>query len=133
MKIAESKGKKDTVYSDIVRDHFAHPRNVGEIENPDAVGEAKNRADGDVVQLHLSVHDGKIKDIKMKVMGCVAAIAATSMLTEMVKSKSIEEALSISREELSCRLGGLPDNKMQCSLTCITALHRAIGQVKKTF
>jgi len=116
------------VYSDIARDHFANPRNVGELENPDGVGTAKNEVDGDQVQLHLQIKGGKIVDVKMKVMGCVAAIASTSLLTEMVKGRTLEEAEAITREELTDRLGGLPEQKKRCSLTCIDALREAIGR-----
>jgi len=116
------------VYSDVVRDHFVHPRNVGELEEPDGVGTAKNEVDGDQVQLHLRIKEGKIVDVKMKVMGCVAAIASTSLLTELVKGKTVEEASVISKEELTDRLGGLPEQKKRCSLTCIDALRQAVGR-----
>lgn len=115
------------MYSQTVREHFANPRNVGEIESPDAVGTAKNIADGDQVQLHFKVENGVVIDIKMKVMGCVAAIASTSLLTEMVKGKSVDDALKISKEALTENLGGLPENKVKCSLTCIDALQEALG------
>lgn len=117
------------MYSDIVKDHFTNPRNVGEMENPDAVGTAKNEVDGDRVQLHFQIEKDKITDVRMKVMGCVAAIASTSMLTEMVKKKTLDEALAISREELVDRLGGLPERKKQCSLTCIDALREAFEKI----
>lgn len=116
------------MYSDVVRDHFVHPRNVGELEEPDGVGTAKNEVDGDQVQLHLRIKEGKIVDVKMKVMGCVAAIASTSLLTELVKGKTVEEASVISKEELTDRLGGLPEQKKRCSLTCIDALRQAVGR-----
>ena len=114
------------MYSDTVRDHFAHPRNVGVLDKPDAVGEAKNTSDGDQVQLHLRLEKGIVADIKMKVMGCVAAIASTSLLTEMVKGRSVDDALAVSKEQLSEQLGGLPPHKIRCSLTCIDALHLAL-------
>lgn len=115
------------MYNDIVMDHFANPRNVGELKNPDLVGRAKNKVDGDDVQLHLQVKGEKIVDVKMKVMGCVAAIACTSFLTERLKGKTLKEAGAISKEELSTLIGGLPEHKIQCSLTCIDALRMAIG------
>jgi nitrogen fixation NifU-like protein len=118
------------VYSDIVKDHFTRPRNVGELDNPDAVGTAKNEADGDQVQLHFKIENDRITDVKMKVMGCVAAIASTSMLTEMVKNKSLDEALAISKEQLTEALDGLPEQKIRCSLTCIDALKEALGKAK---
>lgn len=119
------------MYSQIVRQHFAYPCNVGELNHPDAVGMAKNEIDGDKVQLHLQIRNDIIVDIKMKVMGCVAAIASTSLLTEMIKRKSVKEAMTISKESLSEALGGLPDNKIHCSLTCIDALHAAINNYKR--
>lgn len=115
------------MYNDTVKDHFTRPRNVGELENPDAVGTAKNEADGDHVQLHLRLENDRITDIKMKVMGCVAAIASTSLFTEMVKGTTRDEALAISKDELVDRLGGLPERKIHCSLTCIDALRDAVG------
>ena len=118
------------MYSQTVREHFTNPRNVGEMERPDAVGRAKNIADGDQVQLHLKIEDGRVADIKMKVMGCVAAIASTSLLTEMVKGKTVDDASAISKEALTESLGGLPENKIKCSLTCIDALQEALGGVR---
>ena len=118
------------MYSDTVKEHFTHPRNVGELEDPDAVGTAKNEADGDQVLLHIRLEDDKIADIKMKVMGCVAAIASTSMFTEMVKGKKVDEALAISKEALVDHLGGLPERKIHCSLTCMDALQDAVKDVK---
>ncbi len=116
------------MYNDIVKDHFAHPRNVGEIEKPDVIGLAKNSVDGDQVQLHFQIKGGTIVDVKMKVMGCVAAIASTSLLTELVKGKKVQEAIQITKEELNKRLGGLPENKIRCSLTCIDALQAAFAE-----
>ena len=116
------------MYNDIVKDHFAHPRNVGEMEKPDVIGWAKNEGDGDQVRLHLKIKSGTIVDIKMKVMGCVAAIASTSLLTELVKGKRVEEVIRITKEELNKKLGGLPENKIRCSLTCIDALQVAFAE-----
>ena len=113
------------MYSDIVKDHFSNPRNVGVLENPDRVGVARNDVDGDHVQLHFRIKDKTIIDVKMKVMGCVAAIAATSMLSEMIKGKTIEEINKIDKESLVEHLGGLPEQKIQCSLTCLDALQHA--------
>ncbi len=114
------------MYSDIVKDHFTHPRNVGEIENPDLIGTAKNEADGDQVQLHIKLDGDRIIDVKMKVMGCVAAIASTSLFTEMIKGRTISDAAAVSKEELTANLGGLPEHKIRCSLTCIDALKNAV-------
>ncbi|MBN2030479.1 iron-sulfur cluster assembly scaffold protein [bacterium] len=115
------------MYNDIVKDHFARPRNVGEMKRPDVVGRAKNEVDGDQVQLHFQIEDDRIVDVKMKVMGCVAAIASASLFTELIKGKKIEEAIQITKEELNKELGGLPENKIRCSLTCIDALQAAFG------
>lgn len=108
-----------------MRDHFVRPRNVGVLENPDRVGTAKNEADGDQVQLHFRLNDKTIVDVKMKVMGCVAAIAATSMFTELIKGKTIDEAQTIDKETLAEELGGLPAQKIRCSLTCLDAFRNA--------
>jgi nitrogen fixation NifU-like protein len=116
------------VYSQTVLDHFLNPRNVGELPNPDAIGKAKNQVDGDQVQLHLRLSNGVISEIRMKVMGCVAAIAATSCLTELIQGKSVQEAKSLTRENLIQALDGLPENKIRCSLTCIEALKQALSK-----
>lgn len=118
------------MYSAIVRDHFTRPRNVGELDSPDAAGFAKNEADGDQVQLQLQIRDGTITDVKMRVMGCVAAIASTSLLTEMIKGKTVAEAAALTRETLTESLGGLPGNKVRCSLTCIDALNQALDKTQ---
>jgi len=104
---------------------------VGELDRPDGVGNAMNEADGDQVQLHLRIEDNLITDAKMLVMGCVAAIASTSMLTEMIKGKTSDAALKITKQELADALGGLPEHKMRCSLTCLDALHEALGKSKE--
>jgi nitrogen fixation NifU-like protein len=116
------------LYSDIVRDHFANPRNVGMLENPDCMGTAKNEADGDHVQLHFRLNDKTIVDVKMKVMGCVAAIAATSLFTELIRGKTIDEARAINKEALVEQLGGLPEQKTRCSLTCLEAFQNAFSR-----
>lgn len=108
-------------------DHFLHPRNVGDIAGADAVGTAKNEADGDQVQLHLKLDKDRIIDARMRVMGCVAAIASTSLLTELIQNKTRAEALAITKQELVESLGGLPEQKIKCSLTCLDALHQALG------
>lgn len=118
------------MYSNIVKDHFSNPRNIGELPAPDASGTAKNEADGDQVQLHIQIENGLITDVKMKVMGCVAAIAATSMYTEMIKNRSVKDAMNISKEQLTEALGGLPEHKVKCSLTCIDAFHSAVKTIR---
>jgi nitrogen fixation NifU-like protein len=119
------------MYSNIVKDHFANPRNVGVLGNPDRVGIARNEVDGDQVQLHFRLKDKTIVDVKMKVMGCVAAIAATSVLSEMIKGKTIDEVRTISKDTLVDRLGGLPEQKIQCSLTCLDAVANAFPKTEK--
>jgi len=114
------------VYSPLVMEHFTRPRNVGDLEDPDALGEASNPADGDRVRIQLRIRDGRIQDVRMRVMGCVAAIASASVLTEAIKGATPGEALSITRESLAVRLGGLPENKIRCSLTCVDALANAL-------
>lgn len=118
------------MYTDTVKDHFSKPRNTGELDRPDAVGNANNSSDGDRVQLHFRIVDGVIQDIRMKVMGCVAAIASASILTEMVKGKTVAEALALTKNSVAEELGGLPEHKIKCSLTCVDALQSALGGKK---
>ena len=115
------------LYSDIVMDHFANPRNVGEIENADGVGEVGNPVCGDMMTFYIKVGpDRTLEDVKFKTFGCGAAIAVSSMVSEMAKGKTIDEALKISRKDVAKELGGLPDNKMHCSNLGADALHLAI-------
>jgi|Deesub1362A_J573_1020465.scaffolds.fasta_scaffold00013_86 nitrogen fixation NifU-like protein len=118
------------MYSKEVMDHFMNPRNVGEIPDADGVGEEGNPTCGDVMKISIKVKDGKIIDAKFKTFGCGAAIAVSSMVTEMVKGKTIEEALSISKETVAEALGGLPAQKMHCSNLGADALRRAIEDYK---
>ena len=118
-------------YSDIVMDHFMNPRNMGEIENADAVGEVGNPACGDVMKLYLKIEDGKIVDAKFKTFGCGAAIASSSITTEMIKGKTIDEALKISNEAVAQALGGLPPAKQHCSVLAAEALKVAIEDYNK--
>jgi len=113
-------------YSEKVMEHFKNPRNVGEIENPDGVGHVGNPVCGDIMELHIKVKDGTIVDAKFKTFGCGAAIATSSMVTEMVKGKSIEEALKISNKAVAEALDGLPPVKMHCSVLAEEALKSAI-------
>jgi nitrogen fixation NifU-like protein len=122
-------------YSDTVMDHFMNPRNVGEIENADGVGEVGNPVCGDMMTFYIDVdEDDRITDVKFKTFGCGAAIAVSSMVSEMAKGKTLDEALKISRQDVAEQLGGLPDNKMHCSNLGADALHKAIEdyQGKKT-
>ncbi|AKX94451.1 Fe-S cluster assembly scaffold protein NifU [Neomoorella thermoacetica] len=114
------------MYSEKVMDHFTNPRNVGEIENADGVGQVGNPVCGDIMRLYIKVEDGIIKDVKFKTFGCGAAIATSSMVTEMVKGKTVEEALKISNAAVAEALDGLPPQKMHCSNLAADALHKAI-------
>jgi len=113
-------------YSEKVMEYFMHPRNVGEIPNADGVGKVGNPVCGDIMALYIKVKDGIIVDAKFKTFGCGAAIATSSMVTEMVKGKPIEEALRISNKAVAEALGGLPPVKMHCSLLAEQALKSAI-------
>jgi nitrogen fixation NifU-like protein len=113
-------------YSEKVMEHFKNPRNVGEIENPDGVGHVGNPVCGDIMELYIKVKDGIIVDAKFKTFGCGAAIATSSMVTEIVKGKSIKEALKISNKAVVEALDGLPAAKMHCSVLAEEALKSAI-------
>jgi nitrogen fixation NifU-like protein len=113
-------------YSEKVIDHVKNPRNIGEMENPDGVGRVGNPVCGDVMELYIKVKDGIITDASFKTFGCGAAIATSSMVTEMVKGKTIEEALEISNKAVAEALGGLPPVKMHCSVLAEEALRKAI-------
>jgi len=114
------------MYTEKVMDHFANPRNVGEIENADGIGEVGNAKCGDIMRIYLDIKDNIIKDVKFKTFGCGAAIATSSMVTELVMGKTIEEALIISNEAVAEALDGLPPAKMHCSNLAADALHEAI-------
>jgi nitrogen fixation NifU-like protein len=113
-------------YSEKVMDHFLNPRNVGIIEDPDCYGKVGNPICGDLVEIFIKIQDGKIADIKFRTFGCGPAIAVSSMVTEMAKGKSPEEAIKITREQVAKELGGLPPLKMHCSNLGADALHEAI-------
>ncbi len=114
------------MYSEKVMDHFSNPRNVGEIEDADGVGEVGNPVCGDMMTIHIKVEDGKLTDIKFKTFGCGAAIATSSMITEMAMGMSIEEALEITRDSVADALDGLPPVKLHCSNLAADGLHAAI-------
>ena len=118
------------MYSDLVMDHFSNPRNVGEIADADGVGTEGNPVCGDIMKIYIKVKDNIIEDIKFKTFGCGAAIATSSMVTEMVKGKTLDEAMTISNKMVAEALGGLPGNKMHCSNLAADALHRAIEDYK---
>ena len=113
-------------YSQKVMDHFMNPRNVGEMEDASGVGEVGNPQCGDVMRFYLKIKDGVIEDAKFKTFGCGAAIATSSMATEMVKGKTIEEAIKITNKVVADALGGLPPVKMHCSVLAEEALESAL-------
>ncbi len=119
------------VYGEKVMEHFRNPRNVGEMENPDGTGHVGNPVCGDIMELYIKVKDNVITDAKFKTFGCGAAIATSSMVTELVKGKTIEEALKISNRVVAEALGGLPSVKMHCSVLAEEALKSAIDDYKK--
>ena len=119
------------MYTDKVMDHFSNPRNVGAIEQADGVGTVGNAKCGDIMQIYLKVEDNIIQDVKFKTFGCGAAIATSSMATEMVKGKSIEEALLITNKAVMEALDGLPPAKVHCSLLAEEAIHAAIEDYHK--
>jgi len=113
-------------YSSKLMDYFMHPRNVGEIENPSGRGKVGNPVCGDIMELYIKVENGIITDAKFKTFGCGAAIATSSMVTEMVRGKSVDEALTISNKAVAEALGGLPRQKLHCSVLAEEALKAAI-------
>jgi len=123
-------GDVSSLYSEKVMEHFRNPRNVGEMENPDGIGRVGNPICGDVMELYVKIRDGIIVDAKFKTFGCGAAIATSSMVTEMVKGKGIEEALKISSKAVAEALDGLPAAKMHCSSLGEEALKSAIADYK---
>lgn len=118
-------------YSKKVMEHFKNPRNVGEIKNADGIGHVGNPVCGDIMELYIKVKDERIIDAKFKTFGCGAAIATSSMVTELVKGKSVEEALKISNRAVAEALGGLPPIKMHCSVLAEEALRSAIDDYLK--
>ncbi len=114
-------------YSEKVMDHFANPRNVGEIENADGVGEVGNPKCGDIMKMYLKIKDGIIEDVKFKTFGCGAAIATSSMATELIKGKTIEEALKVSNRAVMEALDGLPPVKVHCSVLAEQAIKSALS------
>jgi nitrogen fixation NifU-like protein len=118
-------------YSKVVLEHFKNPRNVGEMEDPDAVGTVGNPVCGDMMELSLKVSDGRIDDIKFRTFGCASAIATTSMLTEIVKGMSLEEAEKVKWADVVEGLEGLPPVKVHCSLLAVDALKSALYEYYK--
>ena len=120
------------IYTDKVMDHFRNPRNVGEIEDANGVGEVGNAKCGDIMRVYLKVEDNIIKDVKFQTFGCGSAIASSSMATEMIKGKTLEEAWELSNKAVAEALDGLPPVKMHCSVLAEEAIHKAINDYRKS-
>jgi len=118
-------------YSKVVMDHFSNPRNVGKMENADGVGEVGNAKCGDIMKVYLKIDDGIISDVKFNTFGCGAAIAASSVSTEMIKGKTIEEALQVTNKSVVEALEGLPPVKIHCSVLAEEAIKAAIDDYHK--
>lgn len=118
------------MYSDKIMEHFINPRNVGEIANADGIGQVGNAKCGDIMKMYIKVHDNRIVDVKFKTFGCGAAIASSSMATEIIKGKTLEEAMKLSNKAVAEALGGLPAVKMHCSVLAEEAIKGAIDDYK---
>ncbi|MDP2918351.1 MAG: Fe-S cluster assembly scaffold protein NifU [bacterium] len=118
------------MYSQKVLNHFQNPRNQGKIKNPDGVGQVGNPVCGDILKVYIKVKNNKISEIKFETLGCGAAIATSSMITELARGKTLEQAGKISREDIANELGGLPKVKMHCSNLAADALRKAIEDYK---
>ena len=114
------------LYTDIVMDHFMHPRNVGEIPNADGVGEVGNAKCGDIMKMYLKINGNVIEDVKFETFGCGSAIASSSMATELIKGKTIDEALAVTNKQVVDALGGLPAHKLHCSVLAEESIKSAI-------
>ncbi len=120
-----------SAYNEVVMDHLKHPRNKGEMENPDGVGEAQNPVCGDTMRLFIRVETGRIVDARFLTYGCGAAIASSSITTEMIKGRTIEEVLMISDQAIADALGGLPPAKIHCSVLAEKAIQAAVSDYRK--
>ena len=118
--------KEYTLYNDTVMDHFLNPRNMGDVDEADGVGEVGAAACGDIMKISLKIRDGKIEDARFKTFGCGSAIASSSMATELIKGRTLEEAKNFSNQEVVDALGGLPPVKIHCSVLAEEALKAAI-------
>jgi nitrogen fixation NifU-like protein len=118
------------VYSEKVMEHFMNPRNMGEVENPDGVGQVGNPVCGDVMKIYIKVKDDRIEDIRFQTLGCAAAIATSSITTELARGMTLDEALLLNRDTVAEELDGLPANKMHCSNLAADALHAAIDDYR---
>ena len=114
------------LYTQTVMDHFMHPRNVGEIADADGVGEVGNAKCGDIMKMYLKIKDNRIEDVKFETFGCGSAIASSSMATELIKGKTIEEALAVTNKQVVDALGGLPAYKLHCSVLAEESIKAAV-------
>ena len=114
------------LYTETVMDHFMHPRNVGSIDNADGVGEVGNAKCGDIMKMYLKIKDNVIEDVKFETFGCGSAIASSSIATEMIKGKTIDEALAVTNKQVVDALGGLPAHKLHCSVLAEEAIKSAV-------
>ena len=114
------------LYTETVMDHFMHPRNVGEIENADGVGQVGNAKCGDIMKMYLKIKDNKIEDVKFETFGCGSAIASSSMATELIKGKTVDEALAVTNKQVVDALGGLPAYKLHCSVLAEESIKAAV-------
>ena len=114
------------LYTETVMDHFTHPRNVGEIPDADGVGEVGNAKCGDIMKMYLKIKDGVIEDVKFETFGCGSAIASSSIATEMIKGKTIDEALALTNKDVVDALGGLPAHKLHCSVLAEESIKAAV-------
>jgi nitrogen fixation NifU-like protein len=119
------------LYSDKVMDHFLHPRNVGVIEDANAVGEVGNAKCGDIMKMYLKIEDGIVEDVKFETFGCGSAIASSSMATELIKGKPVEDAMKLTNKAVAEALDGLPDYKMHCSVLAEEAIQSALEDYYK--
>ena len=129
--MTRSEQEERTMYSEKVMDHFSNPRNVGEIEDASGTGTVGNAKCGDIMKMDIKVENGIIVDVKFKTFGCGAAIATSSMATEMVKGKTIDEALQLTKKAVAEALDGLPPVKIHCSMLAEQAIHAAVEDYKK--
>lgn len=119
------------LYTDKVLSHFRNPHNQGHLDNPTVVGEAGNIKCGDVMKLYLDIKDDKINDIKFETLGCAAAIAVSSIYTDMIKGKTVEDAAQVTNKDVAQELGGLPPQKLHCSMLVAEAFKNAINKLNK--
>ncbi len=114
------------LYTETVMDHFTHPRNVGEISDADGVGEVGNAKCGDIMKMYLKIKNDRIEDVKFETFGCGSAIASSSMATELIKGKTVEEALAVTNKQVVEALGGLPAHKLHCSVLAEESIRAAV-------